>query len=152
MVGGRIRRCRGIGRGAGQLVSVLGHPDHRDVGSARSLDGLVVYADADLILQEVLTRRLCLSSLPLGIRRWSPTGCRPGPPVTATAPYELSVRCANGDVKLQVEHLALSNGRSAFNSVEGPTSAKVKLIMAKCGERACLPLRALRSARRHREE
>ena len=68
-----------------------------------------------------------------------PDRCRPGPPVTATAPYELSVRCANGDVKLQVEHLALSNGRSAFNSVEGPTSAKVKLIMAKCGERVSSP-------------
>jgi hypothetical protein len=62
MVGGRIRRCKGIGRGAGQLVSVSVTSDHRDVGitealSARGLDGLIVYPDADLILQEMLTRR-----------------------------------------------------------------------------------------------
>ena len=46
--GGRIRRCRGIGQGAGQLVSVSVTSDHRDVGITealwgRGLDGLVVY-------------------------------------------------------------------------------------------------------------
>ena len=62
MVGGRIRRCRGTGRGAGQLVSVLVTPTMGTWGLGRRYRAvawmaLLCILDADLFLQEMLTRR-----------------------------------------------------------------------------------------------
>jgi hypothetical protein len=58
----RIRCCRGIGWGAWTARLCLGHPDHEDVGIRPTLSGVawmtsLCIRDADLILQEVLTRR-----------------------------------------------------------------------------------------------